>query len=29
MSEAKFAADAEWVMGDLQKAKRILEGGLP
>ena len=29
MSEEKFAADAEWVMGDLQKAKRILEGGLP
>lgn len=29
MSEEKFAADAEWVMGDLQKAKQILEGGLP
>jgi hypothetical protein len=25
MSEQKFAADAEWVMRDLQAAKRILE----
>lgn len=25
MSEEKFAADAEWVMRDLQAAKRILE----
>lgn len=26
MSDDKFAADAEWVMRDLQAAKRILEG---
>jgi len=26
MSEEKFAADAAWVMRDLQAAKRILEG---
>ena len=26
MSEEKFAADAEWVMRDLQAAKRIIEG---
>lgn len=26
MSEDKFTADAEWVMRDLQTAKRILEG---
>jgi len=26
MSDEKFAADAEWVMRDLQAAKRLLEG---
>ena len=29
MSEDRFAADAEWVIRDLQAAKRILEGGEP
>lgn len=28
MSDEKFAADAEWVMRDLNAAKRILEGEL-
>ena len=27
MSDEKFAADAAWVMRDLQAAKRLLEGG--
>lgn len=29
MSDEKFAADAEWVMRDLNAAKRILEGKQP
>ena len=27
MTDDRFAADAEWVMRDLQAAKRLLEGG--
>jgi hypothetical protein len=29
MDDRKFDADAEWVMRDLEKAKRILEGLVP